>query len=173
MRDWMKTASATFAGGAVAIGLVAIPTYVWLPREFDDIRDQTELAVSEAAQAREASIQSRDIGAEVSDKIDTLIIAIASMDAEPVSSTSIALSANGLTFRGGSGAVSSQFAQLLPQDILVEIVDDGKISKFRYSSFNGQDWVFIDRASFSEFSFERQQAIETSFQRSNVSFVID
>ena len=48
MNDWLKTATATFAGGAVAIALVAIPTFVWLPREFDEIKVEAVAARNEA-----------------------------------------------------------------------------------------------------------------------------
>ena len=173
MKEWIRTASATFAGGAVAIGLVAIPTYVWLPREFDEIRQVSELAAGEATLAKSASLESRDKSTEVLSKIDGLVVAIASMDAEPVNSNAIVMTSNGLVVRGGNSGIDIQFTQLLPQDVLREIVEAGKLSRFRYTSFNGDEWVFIDRASFNEFTFERQRELETSFERSDVSFIVD
>ena len=48
--EWFGRASATFVGGAVAIGLVAVPTFVWLPREFDGISDAIDANTSQISE---------------------------------------------------------------------------------------------------------------------------
>ena len=81
--EWLKTASATFAGGAIAIGLVAIPTFVWLPREFDDLKTKVDAALVEAIVAKVAAEESRTASASTLEAIDDLVVSIAKMDSEP------------------------------------------------------------------------------------------
>lgn len=50
LKERFSTASAVFAGGAVAIGVVPAPTLLWLPREFDD----SDTRLSQVAASLEA-----------------------------------------------------------------------------------------------------------------------
>jgi hypothetical protein len=84
MNEWWKTASATFAGGVVAISLVAIPTFVFLPREFDALRTLSEASFEASEAAKNASIEARDSAVETVSKLDCLVIAIAQADAKPI-----------------------------------------------------------------------------------------
>jgi hypothetical protein len=168
MNEWWKTASATFAGGVVAISLVAIPTFVFLPREFDALRTLSEASFEASEAAKNASIETRDSAVETVSKLDSLVIAIAQADAKPIVDDMF----------GNSNLMSSAdapnfFATHLPSDVVEVIVASGELSKFRYSDFNGQEWVFIETSSFNQFSSEYQKLIEDGFSRSSVFFITD
>ena len=131
MSDWFKSASATFAGGGVAIALVAIPTFIWLPREFDEIKELAMAASSAANESRIASQESKNASIEALERIEGLIISIARMDAEPISSF----------FAGGALQLSSSQGQsiflggLIPKDVNALISGPEKMSDFLYSDF--------------------------------------
>ena len=168
--DWFKNASATFAGGAVAIGILAIPTYIWLPREFDDLRKSIDVTSHEAEQTKMFSEKSAELGDDIVDRLTSLITSIARMDAKPLDPASLILDPTGSVILAQSDADAERFMELLPRDVLAEIIGDGALPHFLFSTFDGNNWVFIDPKPFSEFNFAQQRAIEQSFERSNVSF---
>ena len=150
--DWIKTASATFAGGAVAIGLVAIPTYVWLPREFDRLG-------GEIAKAVMASEQASDNSSRVLEEITLMKVSIARMDAKPISEAFLTVVSNSVSANLIAPVHIANFIELLPNDIVMHLYESRKISDFHYSSFGQKDWVFVPRRSFSSISAQQQQQI--------------
>jgi hypothetical protein len=172
IKDWFITASATFAGGAVAIALVAIPTFVWLPREFEDLYAQSTAARNESNLARIASEEARAASVSTLDKIDNLIIAIARMDAKPMLDFLIE-GENGTFQLSLGGEIDNKFSALLPPDVFDLIAASGEMDSFKYSNFAGDDWVFIDAAAFNQFSLDEQRAIEESLERTKARFVVE
>lgn len=166
MLEWLKTASATFAGGAVAIGILAVPTFVWLPREFDSVN--TRLASVESLQ--QAALDST---LAVLDKLNAMEIAIARMDAEPVLNTYF-LSMNGrIQLSPVAPPQFRAFTEALPADTLRALIASDNTEIFLYSNFASQNWVFISGSDFSSLDFEVQQSIFESFGRRDVNFNIE
>jgi hypothetical protein len=165
-KEWFKNASATFAGGAVAIALVAIPTYVWLPREFDRLNESISLAM-------EASIESRDNTSKLLTEISEMKFSIARMDAKPISEIFLLVVADGLTTNSIAPTYVTSFIELLPNDLVMHLYDSKKLSDFHYSNFGQKDWVFIPRRSFSGISAQQQQQLIDSFERSGVEFRLE
>ena len=147
--------------------MVAIPTFIWLPREFDEIRGIATLAKDEAVQARLFSEESRNASTSAGEKIDDLVIAIARMDAKPVDE--LILAADGITFSGKMNI----FGKLLPPDVFGVVMSSGRVSDFMYSDFGGDTWIFIKKSSYLEFDLEQQKMIEDALARSDVNFVVE
>lgn len=166
MKDWLKTASATFAGGAVAISLIAIPTFIWLPREFDSISTRLDLAI-------DASAEARDRSGQVLEKLISMEIAIARMDAQRVLPQYFATLESTIRVTALAPDIARNFLQLLPADVLSSLHASDQIGLFLYSNFASQDWIFIERADFSSLESEVQRAIFESFERQNVIFTIE
>lgn len=181
--EWFKSASATFAGGGVAIALVAIPTFIWLPREFDEIKMLATSASAEASLSRAASLESRDASTAALERIDSLVVSIARMDAEPIFGTPMTSwdeliagsdgNVLGADQLAADGKNINLFSILFPPDVFEIIKASGTISNFKYSNFGGDDWVFVDQSSYSKFTLEQQKMIEDSLTRAKASFHVD
>ncbi|MEP1587848.1 MAG: hypothetical protein ABJR46_11415 [Tateyamaria sp.] len=167
MSDWWKTASATFAGGAVAIGLVAVPTFVFLPREFDALEIVGQQALKSSEESRIASIEARDGVSELVTKFDSLIVEIARADAKVVVPGKESL------FAGGFNEAFSAMAAAIPHDVVGLIAASEFGSAFKYSNFNGNDWIFVDSSAFNQFSSEEQKLIREGFENSDFFFLTD
>lgn len=172
MNDWFKTASATFGGGALAIALVAIPTFVWLPREFDKIYVEASGAQDASKAAQAASEEAKIASDSTLAQIDGLVVSIARMDAKPVVDFSIKSDSGAFQMSLGGGNAEI-FNVLFPPDVAEIIKNSGKTSDFKYSNFGGGNWVFVDEASFNEFTLEEQKLIETSLERKSARFYKD
>ncbi|NYS25026.1 hypothetical protein HUK65_08470 [Rhodobacteraceae bacterium 2376] len=166
MKDWLKTASATFAGGAVAIALVAIPTYVWLPREFDRLNDGISIAM-------DASVEAAENTSKLLTEISEMKFSIARMDAKPINEAFLLIVADGITTNAIAPTYVTNFIELLPNDLVLHLYQSNKLSDFHYSSFGQKDWVFVPRRSFSGISAQEQQQVIESFERSGVEFRLE
>lgn len=169
MNDWLKTATATFAGGAVAIALVAIPTFVWLPREFDEIKVEAVAARNEANLARIASQDAKATSSLTLERIDKLVVSIARMDAKAIlGQTNIVGGVEYLL--NSNGEANEVLSVLFPPDVAEIIVKSGTLSNFKHSKFEGVDWIFVDKDVFNEFTLSDQKLIEDSLERINARF---
>ncbi|TVP74434.1 MAG: hypothetical protein EA339_00300 [Rhodobacteraceae bacterium] len=166
MKEWFKTASATFAGGAVAIALVAIPTYVWLPREFDRLNNGIITAT-------EASVEAKENTTKLLDEISEMKFSIARMDAKPINELFLLVVGDGVTANSIAPAYIANFIELLPNDLVLHLYDNNKLSDFHYSNFGQKDWVFVPRRSFSGISAQQQQQLIESFERGDVEFRLE
>ncbi|MCC5986296.1 MAG: hypothetical protein JJT95_01350 [Pararhodobacter sp.] len=166
MKDWLKTASATFAGGAVALSLLAIPTFIWLPREFDRISTRLEIAV-------EASTEARELSNRILEKLNSMEFAIARMDAQPILPTYFASIDSTVQVTALAPEIARAFSQILPSDVLTSLHEANQIDLFFYSNFASQNWVFVNRTDFSTLEAELQRLIYESFERHNVRFTIE
>jgi hypothetical protein len=172
INDWFKTASATFVGGAIAIGLVAIPTFVWLPREFDDIKTKVDAALAEASVARVASEEAKSASLSTLQGLDGLVVSIAKMDSTPIFDPSIKGYTGDVLF-AGAGEKILKFNELFPPDVLEMIQASGLVASFEYSNFGGKDWVFVSKAQFNQFSSEDQSKIEEALSRYSTRFIVE
>jgi hypothetical protein len=170
--EWFRTASATFAGGAIAIALVAIPTYVWLPREFDDIRTKVDASLAESVLAKDAASASKVASETTLSGIEGLIVSIAKMDSKQVFNLPIE-GGMPLPYLLTSKENTNKFNALFPPDVLEMIKASGKGADFKYSNFGGKDWVFLTRSKFNEFSSEEQKKIEDALGRYDTQFIVD
>jgi hypothetical protein len=168
--EWLKTASATFAGGAVAIGLVAIPTYVWLPREFDEIAGKLDSLGVQVASIEATSLQTSKAALDTVRALDNLVAAIALANARPVGGEADSVVANDPLLVALAYPQRDQFLGLLPVDVGQTLVADGKLAAFRYSRFNDTDWVYSTSSDFNGLSSDLQTKIIEAFERQNVIF---
>jgi hypothetical protein len=164
MNDWFKVASATFSGGAVAIALIAIPTFVWLPREFDEIQAGTKRAEENSLIAAESGMVAAENSLAISERLESLVVAIARANAIPALKRDIPAEISGSYAFSAGAYVEPGFARLLPIDILGELVRSESIRAFYFSNFDGQDWVFVERSNYNTIPSELQQGIESSFE---------
>lgn len=68
------------------------------------------------------------------------------------------------------GQSADIFSVLFPPDVGDIIKKSGKMGEFRYSNFGGGDWIFVDKASFNEFTLDEQRLIEESLDRKSARF---
>lgn len=168
--DFWKTASATFAGGAVAIGLVAIPTYVWLPREFDEITGKLDALAAQMTVLEATSSLTSEASMDTVRSLAELISAIALANARPIGGERDDTFGNDPRLVALAYPHRDHFLSLLPVDIGQALVADGKLAAFRYSRFNNTDWVYSDTIDFNGLSSDLQSRIIQVFERQNVEF---
>lgn len=191
MSDFWKTAAATFVGGATAVGLVAIPTFVWLPREFDELDAKISAAV-EAAQAAEAAseatldsieaavIASQDAG----NRITRLSDAMSQHSAKPLLPARIVASSmawstlrNSSTsedfYQAYASAYSIEgtklFLDSLPQDISTKLIDNDLLTSFSHSDFGDFDVFYVEPAQFGELTKAEQDIILENLERYDIN----
>ena len=161
-------AGVTAAPFAVLIGLLAI----FLPREFDklaqDISEAEVAAISADSSSKAALVAAKSAqeGTElILAKIEGLRESIAQMDASQVYCA-------GDKFKSLSNSVASGFARILPPDLFASFCNSDVSSSFRYSNFDGEDWVYISEADFIQLNSDLQAALEDTFNRRNINFEI-
>lgn len=155
----------------MALALLAVPTFVWLPREFDIIGDNLETVEKSQIQS-EGHINELLLGNErISQELLGLVKAIAQADAEPVGPT------------GKNELVSDQymavmypkkqdFLELLPVDIGEVLIEGGSLGRFLMSDFQGKKWIFILAEDFNALTSTVQEEIINSFDRQDVNFEV-
>ncbi|WP_296641675.1 hypothetical protein [Roseinatronobacter sp.] len=163
MSEWLKRASATFVGGAVAVGLVAIPTFVWLPREFDAINTKLDASVMNSAEASQNS-------AAVVAALEAMRLSIARSDAEPVNPVFLTIVDGGLSVHDVAPDYIEKFVRLFPESLVMSLYQGNKLVNFSYSDFGEQEWVFIERANFLALQADEQRQIIEILERSGVQF---
>lgn len=165
IKDWFKSASATFAGGAVAISLLAIPTFIWLPREFDAISTKLDMTLQVSTEARNNSQAAIEA-------LESMKLSIAKMDSEQINELFISVASGEIVTHPLASNKLRDFTDLLPIDVLTRLISGKNVSLFSYSNFADRHWVFVDQSDFSKISAEDQRFIVDSFERSHVNFIL-
>lgn len=173
-RDWFVQASATFAGGAVAIGLIAVPTYVWLPREFDQIHQQIGEVRAFSKSSSDMAAETIALSTETIESQRLLTQEIASWRAQPIGSLDIFLAQAGhivpsgpMYGWGSAGGIADlpymsadTFLGMLPADVGESLSERSLVGKFAYTEFAGAKWIFVGGSDYNSLTTEMQEAIE-------------
>lgn len=160
-KDWIARASATFAGGVVAIGLVAVPTFVWLPREFDRL---TTLMTEAKAAAEAAATTST----EAKGQLERLVQSTARASAKPLVSFGNIASAPVPNIE-----MIARFRRIVSADVASAVISSDAAAGVYLSGFDGRDWVFVEGESFNKLSAVLQENLKTSLTSNNVVFVLE
>lgn len=116
-----------------------------------DLSDRSATASSLAAEASSATLA----------RVDNLILAIARSSAQSEVEW------------GNLIAWESKLKEIFPADIYAKLVSNQMLSNFKYSDFDGRDWIFVTRANFNALNSDIQAAIVESLKRGSVEFHID
>ncbi|MDZ7907138.1 MAG: hypothetical protein U5N10_02190 [Gemmobacter sp.] len=159
--DWLTQASATFAGGVVAIGLVAVPTFVWLPREFDRLSSLMN-------EAKAAAVMASTTSTDAKDQLDRLVQSTARAAAQPLVSF--------VSYAPGpieNKKIVSAFKKIVSADVASAVISSDAAAGVYISGFDGREWVFVENDSFNKLSAELQKNLEASLTRNDVVFVLE
>lgn len=159
MEEWFKRASATFAGGAVAIGILAIPTFVWLPRELDGLSDR----IDENKSAIKVVEQKVDV---LDGKMDGLGLAmmelqneiLANLDFQAQQQQNTALVA---AFADRNKVVVKEtLTENLPGQLAERWTDSDKINALYAAMNEKRTFLFVDQSQLNLFSMPDLEALE-------------
>ncbi|WP_299851593.1 hypothetical protein [uncultured Roseovarius sp.] len=151
MYQWIKTASATFAGGAVALGLLAIPTYLWLPREFDRL-DSRLIAVEENQKTIITQAQeSLQISKSISESIEA---SLSDVDGNKKMIGYLAAS-----FDKEKSVLITLLRENLPTEMVNSWEAEGKFEFLGASMINGDGYLFIDKSMLGSFTLQEQDIL--------------
>lgn len=180
--DWIKTASATFAGGALAVSLVAIPTFIWLPSELADIKDGLDEARAASNTSAKNSSDALEASNAAVDSIEALTYNVALASAVPVG-----FAAGKDAFTGGM--LESQpsrkplvhvNAMMSSEEFLANFPIDArnvlrpKVERYHYlySQVGPTRWIFVTMPHFNELNSTTQSIVRQSLKSLNFKFVV-
>lgn len=157
--DWLKTFSATFVGGMTALALVGLPTYVFLPREFDHL-EQKIAGVEQKLDMIQSAIGSSG-GSDVFSRLDTLVLAIARQSARPITASAEAM------FAQFDPSVPDKFSSIVPADVMAAILAANGMG-WSYAEFGDIKYVFVSDAAFNVLTTEMQTGLAQAFELQGV-----
>lgn len=173
--EWFQRASATFVGGAVAIGVLAVPTFIWLPREFDDIRDALkEVSVAANNASTNAETAARNSETTVASQ-DALTLEIAKWQALPIGlyESLKTIGGEGFFGNGSRSHMSGElFLSYFPADVKQNLQSTALLSEFSFADFVGQEWIFVAGPKFNELTAEDQRIIQERLIAAGIRFTV-
>lgn len=181
--QWLAQASATFTGGAVALGLLAIPTYLWLPREFDALEERLDKQEARMGQiltavteARDASLTTTDAATRTVESQEALVRELARARAVPIGAYdhiawSRKLNAMTSVVEHSSPPSKEVFLSFFPADVSKSITDRDLTSRFLYSDFVSAEWIFIEQTDFNELTSKEQDIVRAALVENGYLFV--
>jgi hypothetical protein len=156
--------------------VLAVPTFIWLPREFDDIKtvlDEVSVAANDASKNAAAAAVNSEKTAQSQDAL-TLEIAkwqavpIGLLDNIPASMKEGFLVGN----RSQSYMSGEAFLSYFPADVKQNVQDAALLSAFSYADFVGSEWIFVAEPKFNELTAEDQRIIQERLFSSGIRFTV-
>lgn len=151
MAEWFSRATSTFFGMAVALGLLAVPTYNWLTRELDaqaarsDSHDENFSTVLEKLDVLEA------LGNEAKHASET------SVRRTEVNQDMLALLAAGATHK--PDFVANMISASLPIDASKEFFEEEKQNYFRAITMDGSEFLFLEKSKLKHFDLNERRLL--------------
>lgn len=155
----VDTKPGPLAIAGIMLAVVALPTgiiSVWVPREIDNLRQSVDEAVAAATDAASHAKSAAETSMAVSDRIDSLVVSIASVEASTSHPNKMAT-----------------LASSLPVDVMKQLSENGIVTEFRYTHFDNAHFVFIPVATFNLLPSTLQASVEQSFKRYHVRFFVE
>lgn len=150
LSEWIKQFSATLSAGAIVLGLVAAFFAIWLPREFDDLRDGLDEVKATSTAAKTAAEASQASSAETERLMSGLTLAFARSQAESVAEDWVVL---------------ENFRNAFPSDLLAALDKVSITTNFNHFMTIEDEYFFIPESDFNKLTSEQQNAIHSVMQR--------
>lgn len=174
-KQWFASASATFAGGAVAVGLVAIPSFVWFPREMDSLSARVDMSIEASNEAKDASITAATASIRTEQSQNALTLEFAKISSRPVGSfDNLAIMAGDLPINLQGGHITKeQFLSLFPVNVADSIEKRDLTSKFSYANVAGAEWIFISYTDLNNLDSEVIDVVRETIVNAGYSLKTD
>lgn len=166
LRAELKSKPSGYAVAGLMAAIIALP-FLGLTLYTNSIESRltalqagVEAAVKSSETAANSSTRAAEASSATLVRVDSLVLAIARSSAQS-------------DVKRGGLVAWEKLKEMLPADIYAQLDSKRMLSSFKYSDFDGNDWIFVKRSQFNALNADVQTAIVESFKRSSVQFHID